>query len=514
MRRITTFVLLLAAALPVAGRAQTACPALAGLTVPGHALKIASAREVPAGPMALPPGAPPMPALQLPAHCRVDGALDERVGRNGRPYAIRFALALPVDWNGRFYFQGGGGLNGSVRPPVGAEYAGDTPALSRGFAVVSTDSGHEGEVFDATFMEDQEAALNFLHQAVAKVTVVAKEIIAAHYGRPAQHAYFVGCSTGGREAMMMSQRYPGYFDGIVAGAPAMRTGYSNLALRWASTQLNAIAPRDAQGVPQTQLALTEADRRLVIDGFLAACDALDGARDGMVFATRACNFDPQVLACTAAKADGCLDAAKVNAVKALMAGPRDSRGRQVYPGFPYDTGIANTQGLPGLLVGPVIPEGTPPGTTMDVDEAAANAHDARSMVGDTDAWTNLSSFHGRGGKLIFFHGVSDPWFSALETVRYYEKLGPDNAPARLTDWSRLFLVPGMGHCAGGDRTVDRFDMVGAIVDWVERGKAPDRVIARSSQPPVESRPLCPWPQYAHREGRGDATKAESYSCRE
>jgi feruloyl esterase len=504
--------LLLATALPAF--AAIPCAALARFEMPGYVIRIDKAENLPAGSFPAGPNAPPDARLTLPAHCRVDGVLDERTGRNGKPYAIGFSVAMPVDWNGRFFFQGGGGLNGAVNPPVGAQYAGDTSALAGGFAVVSTDSGHKGSGFDASFFEDQEASLNFLYQAVAKVTPVAKEVVSRYYGKAAHHSYFVGCSTGGREAMMMSQRFPGHFDGIVAGAPATRTGYSNLALRWMTTALNQVAPRDAEGRPQTRLALTDGDRKLVTDGLLAACDADDGMKDGLVSAPRNCAFDPQVLACQGAKSDSCLSVEQVAAVKKAMAGPKATDGRQVYPGFFYDTGITSTRGLPGVLVGPVIPEGPATGTAMDVDAEAARAHDARSMVGDTHAWTNLSSFRARGGKLVFFHGVSDPWFSAKETVGYYERLASDNAEVPLSDWSRLFLVPGMGHCAGGERTLDRFNMVDAIVNWVENGRAPDRVIASGASMPGESRPLCPYPAHPHYNGSGRASDAASYSCRE
>jgi pimeloyl-ACP methyl ester carboxylesterase len=486
------------AAVPVV--AAIPCAALTGFMMPGYDVKIDKAQIRPAGP--------------LPAHCSVDGVLDQRTGRNGKPYAIGFAIALPANWNGRFFFQGGGGLNGSVNPPVGAQYAGASSALAEGFAVASTDSGHKSSGFDASFFEDQEAALNFLYQAVAKVTVVAKEVVAQHYGKPAHHSYYVGCSTGGREAMMMSQRFPGYYDGIVAGAPATRTGYSNLALRWATTALNEVAPKDAEGRPQTRLALSDGDRKLVIDGVLAACDASDGMKDGLVFAPHSCGFDPQVLACAGAKNDSCLSTAQVGAVKKAMAGPKSSDGRQVYPGFYFDTGIATTRGLAGLLVGPFIPEGPASSTSMNVDADAARVHDARSMVGDTNAWTNLSSFRGRGGKLVFFHGVSDPWFSAQETVQYYERLARDNTEVPVKDWSRLFLVPGMGHCAGGEHTLDRFNMVDAIVNWVEKGSAPEQVVATGASMPGESRPLCPYPAHPRYGGNGDAKSAASYSCRE
>jgi feruloyl esterase len=315
--------------------------------------------------------------------------------------------------------------------------------------------------------------------------------------------------------MIVSQRYPTYFDGIVAGAPAMRTGYSNLGLRWGATALNAIAPKDAQGKPQTSQALSDADRKLISDAMLAACDALDGAKDGLVFAAPGCKFDPAVLACKGTRTTDCLSAAQVAAVKKVMSGPKASDGRQVYPGYLWDTGITNTRGgLPGVLVGPPIPEGPATGSTMNVDAEAAQAHDGRSMAGDANGWTNLSTFQGRGGKLIFFHGQADAWFSAIDTIQYYERLAADNPPAPLSDWSRLFLVPGMGHCSGGERTPDRFNMVGAIVDWVEKQTPPERIIATGASMAGESRPLCPYPAHAHYGGTGDAKDAASYSCKQ
>jgi hypothetical protein len=465
-----------------------ACTALTGFNLPDQSLVIREAREVPAD-----------AAKSVPAHCRVSGVIDPRTGADGKPYGIGFAVALPPRWNGRFLFQGGGGLNGSVAPPLGAQYAGEHSALERGFAVATTDSGHSGAIFDAAFFADQQAAVDFLFQGVARTTVVAKELVARHYGKPAAHAYFVGCSTGGREAMMMSQRFPNYFDGIVAGAPAMRTSFSNLGLRHLSTALKANP-------------LSEADRRLVVDSMLRACDPLDGNADGFVFAPQACAFDPGTLECAGAKNERCLTAGQVGAVRTVMAGPRTQSGRQVYPGYWFDTGIANMRGLPGILVGPMIPEGPPIGATMDVDAAAAAAMDARAMLGDTNAWTNLGTFRAHGGKLLFVHGVSDPWFSARDTAEYYERLGRDNGSAPLADWSRLFLVPGMGHCGGGERTLDRFDLLGPLVDWVEAGRAPERIVARGESAPGESRPLCPYPAHAQYAGRGDAHDAAAYDC--
>lgn len=502
--RFISVITLLALCAPTGAAAARSCAALTGFKLPGQRVVIQQAREIPASAAGVSPA--------VPAHCRVDGVIDDRTGRDGKPYAIGFAVALPAEWNGRFLFQGGGGLNGSVQPPLGAGYAGERSALLRGFVVASTDSGHKGQGFDGSFFRDQLAALNFLYQGVAQVTVVAKALAGHHYGKPPAHAYFVGCSTGGREAMMMSQRFPEYYDGIVAVAPAARTSFSNLGLRHAAAALNAIAPRDAQGAPRTRDALSDADRKLVIDGVLEACDAIDGHRDGLIFAPHECKFDPGVLACQAGKRDDCLSKAQVNAIRTVMQGPRTAAGRQVYPGYYYDTGIANTQGLAGVLAAPFIPESAPVGTTFDVDAAAADAMDARAMAGDSSAWTNLSSFRGHGGKLIFAHGVSDPWFSAQETVRYYTLLGRDNAEVPLTDWSRLFLVPGMGHCGGGARTLDQFDLLTPLVDWVESGKAPERVIATSPASPGESRPLCPFPSYPRYSGTGDPRDAANHVC--
>jgi feruloyl esterase len=196
----------------------------------------------------------------------------------------------------------------------------------------------------------------------------------------------------------MSQRFPDYFDGIVAGAPAMRTSFSNLGLRYATQALNAIAPRDASGKPLTRAAFSDTDRDLIVRSVLEACDAKDGSKDGFIFAPDACDFDPGTLQCAGAKNDRCLTAAQVGAVRTVMAGPHTDSGIAVYPGYWFDTGIANTHGLPGILAGPMIPEGPVDGATMNVEAAAAAAMDARAMLGDTNAWTNLGTFRERGGK--------------------------------------------------------------------------------------------------------------------
>jgi tannase/feruloyl esterase len=505
-----------AAAAQTPAHAQDSCAALADFSLPTVALEITSTERLAAGaaPQQPRPGGPGYSGT-LPARCQVEGVIDKRIGAGEVEYGINFALALPEDWNGRFLFQGGGGLNGSVQLPLGSGVAGETPALVRGFAVVSNDTGHSGAVFDSGFFADQEAALNFLYVANGKVAVVAKALIAAFYARPPDRSYFVGCSTGGREGMIFSQRYPSYFDGIVAGAPAMRTGYSNLGIRWVSVALGKAAEKDASGSLIPGNALSADDRQLIVDSLLKTCDADDGLEDGMIFNSHACDFDPTDLVCSGAKTGACLSAEQANAVQVALSGPKASNGRQVYPGYLYDTGIGFTgPGIPGVLNGAASPVAPAPATEQDVDAEAAEVAVDVSTLGDTNWWTNLSTFSGHGRKLLLYHGVSDPWFSSLDTIEYYQELGDANGgAAAVRDWSRLFLVPGMGHCGGGTAALDRFDLLSALVDWVEHDRAPDSVVATGAAFPGRSRPLCPYPQHTHYKGSGDPEDAANFECR-
>ncbi|HKH69062.1 MAG TPA: tannase/feruloyl esterase family alpha/beta hydrolase, partial [Reyranella sp.] len=306
--QIAVAFLLASASTAGADSGPTIAPALkcelAGLAFPGSTMVIEKAEAVPEAPAGTVQVRPPLPdtvGVAIPSLCRVQGVIDRRVGAEGKNYAIGFAIALPDKWNGRLLFQGGGGLNGSIRPPLGPQATGDVPALARGFAVVSTDSGHEGAVFDSAFLKDQEAALNFAQASVGKVTAAAKTIIGRYYGQAPARSYFVGCSTGGREGMIASQRYPAEFDGIVAGAPAMRTGRSNLGLAWANHVLAQISPKGENGKPDPTKAFSPSDQKLVTDAIVAACDAKDGLKDGMIFNIRQCTFDPASLACSGAK---------------------------------------------------------------------------------------------------------------------------------------------------------------------------------------------------------------------
>ena len=493
------------------------CAALKQLQLPGVNLAVTKTEWIPAG--STPPGrGAPASGVKLPAYCRIDGLIDKRTGAAGTTYGIGFAIALPQNWNGRFLLQGGGGLNGSVQPPMGASGAGAEPGLARGFAVASTDTGHEGRGgFDGSFQQDQQASLDFAYVAIGRFAEIAKRIVAQHYGKPIDHSYFAGCSTGGREAMLMAERYPTYFDGVVAGSPAMRTSYSGIGDRWVAASLNEIAPKDDKGLPITRNALSDSDKKTVIEGLLNQCDALDGIKDRMIFDQKACHFDPKTLVCKGAKIDGCLSAAQATALEKGFAGPKDSRGRQVYPGFFFDTGIASTQGIPGLLHGGSTPVG--PGFTdlgMNVDAAVDRVlNDPAEPISTTARWTNLNTFSGHGGKLIFYHGVSDPWFSALDTIDYYTRMAKANGGDNQAHaWSRLYLVPGMGHCAGGPETLDSFDALGAMVRWVEQATAPDSLTATGRSFPGRSRPLCAYPLHAQYKGQGNTEDAANFECRE
>ncbi len=264
------------------------CSGLADFTMPGATFEITQSEIISAGPA--PGGRGGQTGPMLPERCRVSGILDPRTGPDGKSYGIRFAVALPANWNGKYLQQGGGGLNGTVAEPIGAQAAGDQSALARGFAVATSDTGHQssGGGFDGGFMQDQLASLDFEYVAIGRLAVLAKEMIKQYYGRAPQYSYYVGCSTGGREAMIMSQRYPLYFDGIVSGSPAMRTGHSNLATRTVTTALNAIAPKDETGRPGK--ALSESDQKAVIAKLLEVCDARDGIADGMVFDVTGCTL--------------------------------------------------------------------------------------------------------------------------------------------------------------------------------------------------------------------------------
>ena len=451
--------------------------------------------------------------VAMPEYCRVEGVINRRKGAGEVEYGIGFALALPSNWGGRLVFQGGSAFNGSVAQPFGNSGNPRDPALARGFAVISTDSGHKGEPFDTTFMRDQQAALDFAFNALPTVTRLGKDLVGRYYGRGPHHTYSVGCSTGGRESMLAAQHYPSLFDGVIAGDPAMRSAHTRIA-GWNSTvAFNRISPRDADGNPLRFEAFCAEDQKLLQAAITKQCDALDGMEDGFILNLAACKFDPKVLECEKGKDASCLSALQVTALKEAFGGPRDSRGNPVYPGFPYDLGLLGTHvGNWASLVptsGPNPYLDPPSPFSLDVDSEIARVRtDPLQTLTDTNHWTDLGSFYRKGGKIIFYHGTSDPWYSIYDTLDYIQR---NKAANPEFNSSRFYSVPNMGHCGNGG--LELFDMLTPLVDWVEKGVAPGGIVARDWVGQFPSRPICPWPQYAHYKGTGDAKDAANFECR-
>lgn len=476
--------------------------------------------------------------LLLPGHCVVTGSIDARTGVDGKPYATGFELSLPDAWNGRFLYLGGGGNDGILRDTsLSSSISLATPSpLSQGWAVVSTDAGHRGQ--SASFALDPRARIDHAFDAHHKTALTARALISQRYGSLPRRSYFSGCSGGGRQGMVFSQRYPELFDGITAGAPAMRVSSgATVAAMWNTLKFSAIAPKDGAGQPILSRAFSDADLKRVADAVVQRCDAADGLRDGMVQHTAACRFDPGELQCTAGKTADCLSADQVGALRAFADGPRDSAGRALYVGQPWDPGIAapgwrqwtlgsSTTAKPDaryvfLMVDALVHEFfTPPDPGFDYRQFNFDRDPARmgwfSAVYDTYEDTRLAAFRQRGGKLLLVHGMADPIFSAKEMLAYYEDLARHNGGTDAVQaFARAYVVPGMTHCSGGPAT-DQFDTVQAMVDWVEKGQPPDRILARAAPNqawfPGRSRPLCPYPAFARYKGAGPVEDHGSFEC--
>jgi pimeloyl-ACP methyl ester carboxylesterase len=476
---------------------------------------------------------PAVPALK--AHCKLTGQMRERVGvsEKGEPrkFYIGFELRLPADWNGRLLYQGGGGNDGVVRPAYGPQATGDVLALNRGFAVVTTDAGHQGPWAD--FGWDAVARVDNAYNAHDLVAQMAKNLVERYYTRPAAKSYFIGCSGGGRQAMMFTQRFPQHFDGVIAMAPAMRVSKgATIAAMWDTQALTAIAPKGADGKPVLSRALSNDDLALLRKGILNKCDALDGVLDGLVSNPAACKFDVKALQCKGVKQVSCLSRPQVRALTKMFTGPKNSKGEALYTGWAWDAGIGHPandwrmwklgtstsdkpnsrhvflmqDALQGYFVTPPDRSLTALAFNFDKDPARMDAH---AWMFDTAADAELKGFKARGGKLLIAHGMADPIFSPLESEDYFKRL---QATEGGKDMSRLFQIPGMGHCAGGAAT-DSWDGLSAMVDWVEKGQAPEMIIAKGTQVFKDrTRPLCAYPKIAMYSGSGNIEDAANFSC--
>lgn len=493
-------------------------------------LTISTVRWMKGGP--LPAGAtrmmPMLARVRLPAHCLVRGVLDPRIGVDGVKYGLGFELRMPAQWNGRFLFQGGAGLDGFIFPAIGVLPSGSTVALAQRFAVISSDGGHEGP--SAAFAADQQARLDYAYAGLGPIAKLGQGLVGEFYGRPARDSYFAGCSNGGREAMMVAERFPDLFNGVIAGDPGFNLTRAGIAEMWSVQHLDAIAPRDAHGAPILSEALTQGDLHRVSEEVLKACDRLDGLRDGMINNIAACQqaFDPKVLLCKAGSTRQCLSGPKVRALEAIFGGPRDSAGRPLYASWPFDAGV-DAPGWRGWKLGtsrtaipnaadatlglaamryyfmtPPDPAMTPP--TFDFNRALELT--AQTAAINDATGTFLSTFIARGGKLIIYQGMSDPVFSPNAIIGWYRQLMQQYQ--RPQKWARLFLIPGMNHCGGGPAT-DQFDALTAIARWTEDDQAPARILAHGATFPGVTRPLCPYPKYARYKG-GNPKSEDSFVC--
>jgi feruloyl esterase len=438
----------------------------------------------------------------LPEYCRIQGHVDTEVG---------FEVRLPTTWNGKLYFQGAPAFAGII--------AGPGPGLTRGYAEATTDTGHKGgppvPVLDGSWaLNNPERQINFGYLAVHSVAIVAKQIVESFYGKMPDHSYFEGCSNGGRQALMEAQRYPTDFDGIIAGSPTF--DYTGFMMGW---NWDAQAQK-LTSIPESKIAMIAA-------AVLEECDARDGLRDGLISDPRRCRFNPRTLQCPGADSAGCLTLGEVRTLIKVYGGPVNSDQEQLYPGLPK----GHEDGADGWSQW-VTGSGTTPPLQFLVSDGYLRffvfgpAFDSLTFNFDTDparviptgdflnaANPDLSLFKANGGKLIMWNGWSDPGATPVRTVRYFldivDTLGED-----ALQFSRLFMAPGVHHCGGGPGP-NTFDMLAPLENWVERGVAPDQIVAshKTGTTVDRTRPLCSYPLEAKYTGTGSTDDATNFVCR-
>ena len=486
------------------------------------------------------------------AHCQVLGQMFRRVSPvDGKSYAIGFEMRLPRNWNGRFFYQANGGVDGSVATATGPVGGGGPldHALNQGFAVISSDAGHGAPT--PFFGLDPQARLDYGYQAVGKLTPMAKSLIQVAYGKAPDRSYIGGCSNGGRHTMVAAARYAEQYDGYLVGNPGYRLPLAALAnIAGAKTYASLASTPGDLGT-----GFTQAERALVSNAVLAKCDALDGAADGLIQDTGACqaafSLERDVPTCAAQRNGSCLSSAQKSGIAALFAGARTETGATIYTSFLYDAGFA-TNGWASWKFGAPIDRDSgavafiwavPPEDPASFNGrdfvlnanlasllARINATNATYTESGTSFMTppdgaNLAKLKNRGAKMVVYHGTSDPIFSSDDTTAWYEALRAANG-GDASNFARYFRVPGMNHCAGGPAT-DQFDMLTPLVNWVEKGQAPDSVLASvrgagnaggantdlpASWSATRTRPLCPYPKVARYKGSGNVEEAASFSC--
>jgi hypothetical protein len=515
---------------PSPASAQRSCESLASLTLTNAT--ITSATPIAAGTFK-PSSGPgqPAPAVDMPAFCRVAG-----VAKPTSDSEIKFEVWLPASgWNRKFEQVGNGGFAGSIPQAAMAE------PLMRGYAAAGTDDGHaiqvRGAGTGATWaIGHPEKVIDFGYRAVHETSVQAKAIVRGFYGKDAAQAYFVGCSDGGREALMEAQRFPADFHGIVAGAPA--NDWTHLMFKGVWDE-RALRDDPASYIPPSKLPALQ-------NAAITACDTLDGVKDGLIQNPRLCHFDPAVVQCKGADGPGCLTAPQVKAARKIYGPTENPRtGFQISPGF-----SPGTESVPGnwaawitgasageLTIGAFFSNSffadmvfeNPKWDfhTLNFDSDVKFTDDRlASILNSTDS--NLRPFKASGGKLIQYHGWGDAAIPAQRSIDYFESV--QSAMGRTKNFYRLFLVPGMSHCGGGlganvfgngvavPQTDAAHDVVIALDQWVVHDVAPDQIIATGfvdgnlAKGVAMTRPLCPYPKEAHYKGTGDTNSAASFSC--
>lgn len=435
--------------------------------------------------------------LMLPAYCRVAATLHPSADSD-----IKMEVWMPAEnWNGKFQMVGNGGWAGVISFPQMAA------ALKEGYAIASTDTGHEGG--NGMFaLGHPEKIVDFAYRAVHDTAVQSKAIITAFYGQGPKFSYWNGCSTGGRQALIEVTKFPDDFDGVIAGAPAN----PHIHLHAAGVERAIELMKNPEG------ALSPAKVETLHNAVLAACDALDGVKDGLIGDPHKCHFDPSTLLCKGEDSDSCLTAAQVKTVKIVYADVKTKKGEIVWTGFEAGgelqyASLRNVPKQPGggwdsiRILGHQDADYDWHKFDLDTDLALADKSGIDTHTHD------LSGFKAHGGKLLLYHGWADQLIPPGNTVNFYNgvlaKMGK-----RQDDWMRLFMVPGMQHCSGGLGT-DQFNKMGVIERWRESGTAPDQILAAhvAGGQVQMTRPLCPYPQVAVYKGTGSINDAASFSCK-
>jgi feruloyl esterase len=487
--------------LHAARSATRPCESLSALSLPG--VTITSAQASPTGSFALPQGqataAQQQVLAKLPAVCRVAATL--------RPSAdsdIKVEIWMPASgWNGKLESVGNGGWSGSI--PYPAMLA----ALGRGYATASTDTGHTGSTAGFA-VGHPEKLVDFGYRSVHEMTLTARQVLSAFYDEGPKRSYWNGCSAGGRQGLKEAQQFPGDYDGIVAGAPA---------LDW--TGRAAQSMRVGQAVHDEAGHLGREEFSLIHDAVLAQCDADDGVKDGVIENPRRCRFDPGSLVCKGSDTTRCLTPAQVNTARLIYsAAPNPKTGRDITALEPgSELGWTTWGGPQPFAIGldhfrDVVfkdPSWDSRQFNFDRDIVKAEEVDA-GTINALDP--NLKPFFDRGGRLIQYHGWSDPQISPGNSVQYYERVLQGPAGTAAKNSYRLFMVPGMAHCSGGEGP-STFDALSALEQWVEHGTAPGQLVASLVRDGkvVRTRPLCPYPEVAVYSGTGSTDDAGSFSCK-